>query len=284
MKMVDRIKKPEYNPLEKSGGKKVARKKMEKTLEAENITLLKHLLGIELRRLCKDNNIDMAFFMGVDGRIFSSHIPEQLTPLQYHLLNLIKANLTHICLQLQSENLKVSIQQFKEGTIMISGVGDNAFLVSVIGKNVQVSQIRDVIGGVSTASAVLKHILEVKPINDKVMADYPSEVSGELRKRSRLLFNEQFEHTREYKKNIEILNFLKKKIEGVVGVGVVDEIITLVFNELGTAPAYMNDKQWRMFIEKVIKERITELRGDIVAQECMKTWVPEMEKKLKSFV
>ncbi len=284
MKMVDRIKKPEYNPLEKSGGKKVARKKMEKTLEAENITLLKHLLGIELRRLCKENNIDMAFFMGVDGRIFSSHIPEQLTPLQYHLLNLIKANLTHICLQLQSENLKVSIQQFKEGTIMISGVGDNAFLVSVIGKNVQVSQIRDVIGGVSTASAVLKHILEVKPINDKVMADYPSEVSGELRKLSRLLFKEQFEHTREYKKNIEILNFLKKKIEGVVGVGVVDEIITLVFNELGTAPAYMNDKQWRMFIEKVIKERITELRGDIVAQECMKTWVPEMEKKLKSFV
>lgn len=262
----------------------MARKKMGKTLEAENITLLKHLLGIELRRLCKENNIDMAFFMGVDGRIFSSHIPEQLTPLQYYLLNLIKANLTHICLQLQSENLKVSIQQFKEGTIMISGVGDNAFLVSVIGKNVQISQIRDVIGGVSTASAVLKHILEVKPINDKVMADYPSEVSAELRKLSRLLFKEQFEHTREYKKNLEILNFLKKKIEGVVGVGVVDEIITLVFNELGTAPAYMNDKQWRMFIDKVIKERITELRGDIVAQECMETWVPEMEKKLKSFV
>ena len=259
-------------------------KKIEKTLEAENITLLKHLLTIELRRLCQENNIDMAFFMGVDGRIFSSHIPEQLTPVQFHLLNLIKSNIPHICLQLQSENMQVSIQQFKEGTIMISGVGDNAFLVSVIGKNVDIPKIQEAVGSVSTASAVLKHILEVKPINDEVMANYPSEVSGELRKLSRLLFKERFEHTREYKKNIEILNFLKEKIQGVVGVGVVDEVITLVFNELGTAPAYMNDNQWRMFIEKVIKERISELRGDIVAEECYKTWVPEMEKKLKSFV
>ncbi|UCE38448.1 MAG: hypothetical protein JSW00_04255 [Thermoplasmata archaeon] len=259
-------------------------KKIDKTLEAENITLLKHLLSIELRRLCKENNIDMVFFMGIDGRIFSSHIPEQLTPLQYHLMNLIKFNLKHICLQLQSENLKVSIQQFKEGTIMISGVGDNAFLVSIIGKNVEVSQIQDTIGAVSVASAVLKHILEVKPINDEVMADYPPEVSGELKKLSRLLFKEQFAQTREYKKNIEILNFLKDKIQSVVGIGVVDEIITMVFNELGTAPAYMNDNQWRMFIDKVIKERISEMRGDIVAEECLKTWVPEMEKKLKSFV
>ncbi|UCG71040.1 MAG: hypothetical protein JSV09_08600 [Thermoplasmata archaeon] len=259
-------------------------KKMEKTLEAENITLLKHLLGIELRRLCKENNIDMAFFMGIDGRIFSSHIPDSLTPLQYHLMNLIKTNIPHICLQLQSENMRVSIQQFKEGTIMISGVGDNAFLVSIIGKNVEVSQIRDVIDGVTVASDVLKHILEVKPINEKILAEYPPAVSDELKKLSRLLFKERFEHTREYRKNIEILNFLKKKIQSVVGVGVVDEIITLVFNELGTAPAYMNDKQWRTFIDKVINERISELRGEIVAEECLKTWVPEMEKKLKSFV
>ncbi len=260
------------------------KKELDKTLEAENITLLKHLLVIELRRLCKENNIDLAFFMGVDGRIFSSHIPEQLTSAQFHMLNLIKTNITHICGQLQSENLKVSIQQFKEGSIIISGVGDNAFLISIIGKEVQVSQIRDTISGVSTASAVLKHILEVKPINDEAMADYPPEVSDELRKLSRLLFKEQFEHTREYKKNIEILNFLKEKIQNVVGVGVVDEIITLVLNELGTAPAYMDNKQWRLFVDKVIKEHIREKRGDLVADECLKTWVPEVEKKLKSFV
>jgi hypothetical protein len=180
--------------------------------------------------------------------------------------------------------MKVSVQQFKLGTIMISGVGDNAFLVSIIGKNVEVTQIQDSIAAVMVASAVLKHILEVKPINDEVMADYPPAVSAELKKLSRLLFKEQFEQTREYKKNIEILNFLKKKIQDVVGVGVVDEIITMVFNELGTAPAYMDDKQWRKFIEKVIEERISEMRGDLVADECRKTWVPEMEKKLKSFV
>jgi predicted regulator of Ras-like GTPase activity (Roadblock/LC7/MglB family) len=259
-------------------------KKINKTLEAENITLLKHLLTIELRRLCEENNIDMAMFMGIDGRTFSSHIPQQLTTVQFHLLNLIKSNIKHICGQLQSENMKVSIQQFKEGTIIISGVGDNAFLVSIIGKNVDVSQIRATIDTVLVASAVLLHILEVKPINDEVLADYPPAVSAELRKLSRLLFKEQFEQTREYKKNIEILNFLKDKIQSVVGVGAVDEIVTMVFNELGTAPAYMKANQWRMFIDKVIRERITEMRGDIVADECLKTWVPEMEKKLKSFV
>jgi hypothetical protein len=88
--------------------------------------------------------------------------------------------------------MRVSIQQFKEGTIMISGVGDNAFLVSIIGKNVEVSQIRDVIDGVTVASDVLKHILEVKPINEKTLAEYPPAVSDELTKLSRLLFKERF--------------------------------------------------------------------------------------------
>ncbi len=259
-------------------------KKFHKTLEAENISLLKHLLGIVLRRLCKENNIDMAFFMGIDGRIFSSHIPRQLTPTQFHLLNLIKSNIPHICVQLQTENLKVSIQQFKEGTIMIAGVGDNAFLISIIGQEVEVSSIRDVINAVTVTSSVLLHILEVKPINDEVMADYSSEVSAELKILSRLLFKEQFEHTKEYKKNINILNFLKEKIESTVGVGVVDEIITLVLNELGTAPAYMNDKLWRMFVDKVITDHIRKHSGDLVADECLRTWVPEVEKKLKSFV
>jgi hypothetical protein len=131
---------------------------------------------------------------------------------------------------------------------------------------------------------VLNHILEVKPITEEAMVDYPEEVSGELKKLSRLLFKEQFEHTREYKKNVEILNFLKKKIESVVGVGVVDEIVTLVLNELGTAPAYMNDKQWRAFLDKVISEHIRDRCGEIVTDEVQRTWVPELERKLKSFV
>ena len=192
------------------------KKKMDKTLEAENITLLKHLLGIELRRLCSGNNIDLAFFMGVDGRTFSSHIPECLTPMQFYLMNLMKNNLKHICGQLETENMKVSIQQYKKGTIVISGVGDNAFLVSIIEKDIEISQIHEVIDSALTASAVLRHILEVKPINKTTISEYPEEVAEELRKLSRLLFKEQFEHTRDYKKNIEILNFLKNKIQSVM--------------------------------------------------------------------
>lgn len=48
---------------------------------------------------------------------------------------------------------------------------------------------------------------------------------------------------------MDILNFLKEKIQIAVNPRTVDEITTLVLNGLGTAPAYMNDKQWRIFLK-----------------------------------
>ncbi len=259
-------------------------KKMDKTLEAEDITLLKHLLGIELRRLCEDNPIDIAMYMGVDGRIFSSQIPQTLSPSQFYMLNLVKGNLQHICGQLRAENMNISIQQFNKGTLIISNVGKNAFLVSIMTDEMELSKIQDTLDSVMVASTVLKHISDVKPMSDKALAGYPTEVAKELKKLSRLLFKEQFEHTKDYKKNVEILNLIKKKLKSVVGVGNVDEIITLVFNEMGTAPAYMKDKQWITFVEKVINEHIKKLRGDIIADECRNTWIPEVQKKLKTFL
>ena len=46
----------------------------------------------------------------------------------------------------------------------------------------------------------------------------------------------------------------------------------------------MNNKQWRTFLEKVINDHIRERCGEIVTEECQNTWVPELERKLKSFV
>jgi predicted regulator of Ras-like GTPase activity (Roadblock/LC7/MglB family) len=112
-----------------------------KTLEAENVALLKHLLEIELRRLKEEAELDMIFFVGVDGRIFASYIPEVLDASQFGLLSLWKAQLPHICAQLRNENMKVSIQQFKHGTVIITGVGDNAFLVSLISREIEVTNL-----------------------------------------------------------------------------------------------------------------------------------------------
>jgi hypothetical protein len=257
---------------------------MDKTLEAEDITLLKHLLGIELRRLCEDNPIDIAMYMGVDGRIFTSQIPQILNPSQFYMLNLVKGNLTHICGQLRSQNLNISIQQFDRGMLVISSVGANAFLVSIITDDIGFSNIQGTLDRIMVASTVLKHISDVKPMSDKALEGYPAEVSKELKKLSRLLFKEKFEYTKDYKKNLEILNLIKNKLKSVVGVGNVEEIVTLVFNEMGTTAPYMKDKQWIPFIEKVISDHVERLRGDIIADECRRTWIPEIQKKLKTFL
>lgn len=259
-------------------------KKLEKTLEAESATLLKHLLEMELRRLKSDADIDILMFNGIDGRIFASSIPPVLSDKQYYLLNMVKTNLHYICGQLKHENLNVSVQQYDEGNLIISTVGKSAFLISLLTKKSDIKEAMDVIEPILNASIVLKHILELKPITDEIIAEYPKEVAEELKKLSRLLFVERFETTREYKKNMEILKLVKKRIGEAVGIGNVDEIVTLTMNEVGRTAPYMTDDLWVTFLEGVINNHVRRLRGDIIADECYKSWIPEIQQKLKSFV
>jgi hypothetical protein len=55
-------------------------------------------------------------------------------------------------------------------------------------------------------------------------------------------------------------------------------------NEMGTSPAYMKDNDWLKFVDRIIEAHIRVKGGEIVAEECKKTWIPEVERKLKSFV
>src|SRR5438445_12345514 len=96
---------------------------VDKTMGAETVGHLKHLLETELRRAREENSLDIAMFSGVDGRIFSSSIPNQLDPREYRLLNLLKGNLAHICNQPNRQNMMMCVPQFEPGTIIISGGG-----------------------------------------------------------------------------------------------------------------------------------------------------------------
>ena len=261
-----------------------AKKRIDKTLDAENVMLLKHLLEMELRRLREDNGIDIVLFIGVDGRTFASQIPNELSAPQYRLLNIIKGNLPHICGQLYAENLRFSIQQYKSGTVIITGVGDNAFLASLLAKEIDLTNMQGIVKNLLKSSTVIKHVFELRPLTAEAMQGYDEEVIGELKKLSRLLFVEKFEDTRSFKRNQELLADMKKKIGGVAGVGKVEEIITLTFNEMGTTFAYMTNDQWMVFLKKVIEDHIRKVSGDLVADECVRTWIPELERKLKSFV
>src|SRR3989441_2904244 len=257
--------------------------KVDKTMEAESVGLLKHMLDTELRRSREENGFDLVLFLGVDGRIFASDVPWTLDPRQYRLLNLVKGNLNHICNQLSGQNMKLSIQQYDVGTIIISGVGDKAFLVCLTAHALEVTQMRGVLNNVLNVSAVMKHLLEQRGMSQDDLSAYSPEVAGELKKLSRALFVEKFEETRGYKRNMEVLAFVKKRLQAVVGIGPLEEILTMAFNEVGTSAPYMTESPWERFLDLVIAE-VGKLSGEVAAARARREWTPEGRKLLKSFV
>ena len=260
------------------------KKMMERTMEAKTATLLKYMMDMELQNLKDKVEADMAFFIGVDGRIFASKLPNVMNHNQFYLFNLVKAMLPSICAQLKNENLRVSVMQYPEGVLLISGVGKNSFLVTVKSGDVDITNAVSLVAEPVKAGAVMLHIFEQRSMEESELEKLPEDIRDELKSLSRQLFVEQFDQTRGYKKNMKILEWLKSKLTEAVGIGSQDEILTLVFNEIGTSAPYMNDKLWRLMTEKIIQDHVRKLRGDIVADECYTTWLAELEQKLKSFV
>ncbi len=262
----------------------VDKKKIDKRMEATTVVQLKHMFDMELKRIKDDNKVDIIMFVGIDGRIFASIIPQILDPVQFRFLNMLKSDLPSLCSQLKGDKLKVSIQQYEMGTIVISGIGANCFLASIFSKPLSMETIAPTIANLINGSTVLNHLFEQRPITPEDLAGYDKAVIDELDKLTRQLFVEKFDETREYKRNMDLLKFLKQKLGDVVGIGVVDEIMTVTMNEMGTSAAYMKDAEWLTFVERIIDKHIHSRCGEIVAGQCRKTWVPEVERKLKSFV
>src|SRR5947208_1308975 len=336
---------------------------VDKTMGADTVGHLKHLLETELKRAREENNLDIAMFSGVDGRIFSSSIPNQLDPREYRLLNLLKGSLAHICNQLSGQNMMMSVQQFEAGTIIISGVGDRAFLVFLTSKPVEITKMQTVLANVVKTSIVVRHLFESKPITPEVLASYdeavagelkrltrilsvqqfeagtiiisgvgdraflvfltskPVEitkmqtvlanvvktsivvrhlfeskpitpevlasydeaVAGELKRLTRILFVEKFGETKEFKKNKEIAQYLQSKLGPLVGPGPLQEIVTMAYNEVGTTAPYMTPAHWDRFLTIVI-EKLRDLEGDAVAAKAEKEWRARLKQVLSSFV
>src|SRR5438046_5061127 len=147
-----------------------------------------------------------------DGRIISSSIPNQLDPREYRLLNLLSGSQEPICNQLSGQNMMMSVQQFEAGTIIISGVGDRAFLVFLTSKPVEITKMQTVLANVVKTSIVVRHLFESKPITPEVLASYDVAVAGELKRLTRILFVEKFGETKEFKKNKEIAQYLQSKL------------------------------------------------------------------------
>lgn len=257
--------------------------KVDKTMGAETAGHLKHLLETELRRAREENDLDISMFLGVDGRIFASSIPHELDPREYRLLNLLKGNLGHICNQLAGQNMMMSVQQFEAGTVIISGVGDRAFLVFLTTKPVEITKMQGILSNVVKTSIVIRHLFESKPITPDVLASYDEAVGAELKRLTRILFVEKFEETKEFKKNKEVAEYLRSKLAVLVGPGQLQEIMTMAYNEVGTSANYMTAAHWDRFVSLVI-ERLRELKGDVVADKADHDWRAHLKQILTSFV
>ena len=262
----------------------MAKGKTEKTLEAESVTLLKHMLEMELRKVREDNAFDVVLFMGVDGRIFSSSIPTELTPTQYRLLNLVKGNLVHICGQLGSQNMKFSLQQYDSGTVVISGVGEKAFLVMFTAKPLDLAKMQEQAQAVLLGSSVVKFLFEMRPMSEAQLAAQPEAVAVELKRLTRRLFVEKYEETADFRRNMEVLKFLQARLgEALGGPGPAQEILQLAFSEVGAAAKFMKEDQWLALFEKVVT-RIREAGGEVAGDKALREWGPELRRLLKSFV
>jgi len=115
------------------------------------------------------------------------------------------------------------------------------------------------------------------------MAAYSKETADELKRLGRQLFVEKFEETPQYKRNKDLLNYLKGELTRAVGVGAVQEVLSVSFNEVGTSAPYMKEAQWLSLVDLLI-EKVRAQGGDVLADRCAKAWVPEVKRRLKAFV
>ncbi len=253
-------------------------------MEAENVSQLKYMLEMELKNLRERADIDLALFIGVGGRIFATSIPDDLKPDQYRLLSTFKSNMASLCSKLKGEDLEVSIERWKSGMAIVAAVGGNSFLASLLTKKSEISKMGNKLDEVMKATTVLKHIFEQRDFSENTIQSYPKDVQDELNRLTRQLFVDRFTHTKSYKKNEEILEFMKDKIRNAVGVGQLDQIVSVTFNEMGTSAPYMEDDMWYDFLEKVVDEHLRSVVGDIQAERYKKQWKKELEKKLKTYL
>ncbi|MDW7732065.1 MAG: hypothetical protein SCH66_06515 [Methanolobus sp.] len=248
--------------------------------DLEDVSLLKFALVSQLKRTYKASEVDVLLFAGADGRIYASYIPESIGPKIFELTNLISHNLLHVSQQL-AMGLRRSVIEYDFGTVIFSSVGKGALLISLFTGKADLSEDMHKI---EVARQVVQHIFEQRPMTNDQLANYSDEVASELRELAKIVFNEMYTQSSEYKKNMKILADIKEKITGVMGRGEVEQVLAMAFNEIASSPKWMTEDLWPLLLEMIIRDQIRPLHGDYVADMCEAEWIPDIKHKLESFV
>jgi len=69
-----------------------------------------------------------------------------------------------------------------------------------------------------------------------------------------------------------------------MGRGEVEPTLAMAFNEIASSPKWMTEDLWPLLVEMIIRDQIRPLHGDYVADVCEAEWIPDIKRKLESFV
>jgi hypothetical protein len=264
--------------LADSGGRAV------KSLDADNVRLLKQVIQLELDGARADAGLDVLLLMGSGGRIFGSSMPAKLSAKQFALMERVKAQAFQMGGATQRQGLRVQVQSFEEGSIIFSQAGSGALLCALKADGGSVGAMDSVLERMKVAGGALEHILKEKGFSPEETASLPASVRDELKALSYRLFREAYDTTGTARKNREVAQFLRARIKDRLGAGLVEEAVSLAYNELGTSERFMNDQLWMRFVDIVVEKHVRRLSGDLVADVCLRTWKKDIARITESFV
>lgn len=264
--------------LKEDGGRAV------KSLEAQDVRLLKRVLQIELDSVRGDTGLDIVLLVGSGGRIFASSMPTSLGAREFALMERVKAQVPSLAAQARRQRVRLQVQSFEEGSVVVAEVGRGSFLAALRADGSSVGAMDSVLGKLTVACQVLDHLLKERGFAPDEVRGLPEDVQGELKALSYRLFRDAYDTTKTARKNREVADFLRGRIRDRLGAGLVDEVMDLTYNELGVTERFMNDQLWQRFIESVVEKHVRRVSGDIVADVCAKTWSRDVQRMVESFV
>lgn len=255
-----------------------------KSLEAQDVRLLKQVIQLELDAVRSDTALDIVLLMGAGGRIFASSMEAALGAREFALMERVKAQVPALAAALQRQRMRLQLQSFEEGSVVLAEVGRGSFLVALRAEGPSVASMDPVVGRLEVACQVLDHLVKEKGFSDEEVRALPEPVRKELKALSYRLFREAYDTTETARKNRQVAVFLRERIRDRLGAGLVDEVMGVTYNELGVTERFMNDQLWQRFIESVVEKHVRRAAGDIVADVCAKTWSRDVQRMVESFV
>ena len=216
----------------------------------EDVGILKHALGAELRLLSDKSEVAVSVLAGLNGQVLSSYVPDDLPNDLFRLLSLVLGQISRIREEIVVGRIEQSVSRYATGNVVITRVGHGELLISALKKEASVT---GNLPQIFTSVQVLSHISSQREITSQELSEYPQDVRDELSELTQRLYAElETKGTLgELKKNKEILARFEATLDQIVGKAESQMIMAASVGQLGIATRQVSPLQWRQLTEGV---------------------------------